>query len=218
VVFHETLGCLPEAELAVELGIPVIEDCSQSVGSILGEKAAGAIGTFTILGLEERDMITAGGGALLYSVNRRDASVLRGIGELPPEYTLPDVNAAMAAVQFRETAKNLARRQEIAGAYAEASLRTRHRRFTQADGFQYNNYAFPLVIETGVKDIKAYAKRKEISVEEAFEKTLSGSGVIPSEQCPNATSLAMRTVLFPLYPRLGLSGAGKVSKLITTLP
>jgi dTDP-4-amino-4,6-dideoxygalactose transaminase len=218
MVFHETLGYISETDYASALGIPVIADSSQSFGTVLGGKKAGAWGTFVIQGLEERDMITAGGGALLYAHTRRDASLLRALGELPPEYALPDLNAAMAAVQFRENAKNLEKRRGIADAYVQASLRARHRRFTQSGEFEYNNYAFSLIIETGVKDVKAYARRKDIAVEEAFETTLSGSGVIPSAQCPNASSLALRTLLFPLYPRLSSSQAEKVAKLIMTLP
>lgn len=218
IVFHHTLGYLPEAEWLSGLGVPVIEDCSQSAGTVLGEKQAGSFGTLAILGLEERDMITAGGGALLYAVNRKDAALLRSLGELPPEYLLPDLNAAMAAVQFREEAKNLARRKELAQAYIQASMRTRHQRFREAEGLEYNNYAFSLILESGVKDVKSYAKRKDIEVEEAFDTTLAGSGAIPSAQCPCAYSLSLRTVLFPLYPRLGLQSAERVAKLIMTLP
>jgi dTDP-4-amino-4,6-dideoxygalactose transaminase len=216
VVFPETLGYTGETDLAEALGIPVIADASQSFGSVPGGKKAA--GNFVILGLEERDMVTAGGGALLYAPVRRDASLLRALGELPPEYALPDLNAAMAAVQFRESGKNLEKRRELGDAYTKASLQTRHKRFTQNGEFEYNNYAFSLIIETGVKDVKAYARRKDIAVEEAFDATLSGSGVIPAAQCPNASSLALRTLLFPLYPRLGASRAGKVAKLIMTLP
>jgi len=218
VIFHHTLGYLPEAEILGEIDVPVIEDCSQSAGTVLHEKQAGSFGTFAILGLEEKDMITAGGGALLFAANRRDAALLRSLGELPPEYLLPDLNAAMAAVQFRDGVKNLARRKELSSAYVQASLRTRHRRFREAEGLEYNNYAFSLVLESGVKDVKTYAKRKEIAVEEAFDSTLAGSGAIPSAQCPCASSLALRTVLFPLYPRLGAQDAERVSKLIMTLP
>lgn len=218
VIFHHTLGYPPPAELIAGLGVPVIEDCSQSAGAAVGEKKAGSFGTFTILGLEERDMITAAGGALLYAAGRRDAAALRALGELPPEYLLSDVNAAMAAVQFREEAKNLARRREIVQAYTQASLQTRHKRFRETEGLEYNNYAFSLILESGVKDVKAYAKRKEIVVEEAFETTLTGSGLLPSAQCPCAYSLSLRTVLFPLYPRLGASSAARVAKLIMSLP
>jgi dTDP-4-amino-4,6-dideoxygalactose transaminase len=218
IVFHHALGYLPEGEFLAGLGIPVIEDCSQSTGTLMGEKKAGSFGTFTILGLEERDMITSGGGALLYSVSRRSASTLRSFGDLPPEYLLPDMNAAMAAVQFREEAKNLTKRRELARAYTQASLQTRHKRFREAEGLEYNNFAFSLILESGVKDVKAYAKKKEIIVEEAFEATLAGSGALPSPQCPCAYSLALRTVLFPLYPRLGSASASRVAKLIMTIP
>jgi len=218
IIFHHALGYLPEATMLSELGIPVIEDCSQSAGTILKEKKAGSFGTLSILGLEERDMITAGGGALLFATNRRNAAILRSLGELPPEYLLPDLNAAMAAVQLREAEKNLTRRRELAQIYVQSSLQTRHKRFRETEGLEYNNYSFSLILTSGAKDVKAYAKRKEIAVEEAFDATLAGSKAIPSAQCPCASSLALRTMLFPLYPRLGVQAADRVAKLIMTLP
>jgi dTDP-4-amino-4,6-dideoxygalactose transaminase len=177
----------------------------------------GTLGLFTILGLEERNVLTSGGGALLYSVNRRDAAALRNLGELPPEYGLPDMNAALAIVQFREAEKNLLKRREIAALYTQAVQRTRHKRFIPR-GAEYNNYAFPVILETGDKEVKTYARKKDISVESAFENTPLGRGMVSPEQCPEAYSLSLRTVLFPIYPRLSMADAGKVSKLIMTLP
>jgi dTDP-4-amino-4,6-dideoxygalactose transaminase len=168
----------------------------------------------------------------------------------------------MAVVQFKEYNRNSEKRREIARAYTQSALRTRHKRFVQpeitglgaepgtadagmaaqdgaaSDGVngasqnagqtapgedsgeqntvEYNTYAFPLILETGMKDVKAYARRKDIAVESAFEDTLVGS--IPPELCPEAYSLSLRTALFPLYPRLGAAEIGKVAKLIMTLP
>jgi dTDP-4-amino-4,6-dideoxygalactose transaminase len=102
--------------------------------------------------------------------------------------------------------------------YTQSSLRTKHKRFlTPAEG-EYNNYAFPLVLETGLKDVVAYARKKEISVESAFEHSLAGVGISDSTRCPAAYSLSLRTVLFPLYPRLRSQEVERVSKLIMTLP
>jgi dTDP-4-amino-4,6-dideoxygalactose transaminase len=277
IVLHHTLGFVPDTASMAELGIPIIDDRSQSYGAGFLEEAgksagsaesgpqgeasvrplretgsgglpAGLSGVFTILGLEERDMLTSGGGALLYAVNRRDGSALRNYGDLPPEYSLPDMNAAMAVIQFRESARNLEKRLEIARIYNQSALRTRHRRFVQGDEGQYNNYAFPLVLETGLKDVKAYARKKEILVESAFENTLIGfaltgdgeAALFPAaappsgdgaagekgensvsrfqDLCPEAYSLSLRTVLFPLYPRLSSSEVERISKLIVTLP
>jgi len=222
MILHHTLGFVPNSDVVSELGIPVIEDCSRSYGTeIIKEENAASAPIFTpvctILGLEERDMLTSGGGALLYSLNRRDAALLRGHSDLPPEYGLPDMNAALAVVQFKEAAKNLLKRREIAELYTQSAVRTRHKMFIR-QGTEYNNYAFPLILETGLNDVKAYARRKEIAVENAFENTLAGSGAVPPEKCPHAYSLSLRTVLFPLYPRLGMTSAGKVAKLIMTLP
>ena len=221
IVMHHTLGYMGDVRAISELGIPVIEDCSRSYGTVVAEDAgensfSPENGVFTILGLEERDMLTSGGGALLYSMNRRDSTLLRNLGDMPPEYGLPDMNAAMAVVQFREAAKNLSRRREIAWLYTQSALRTRHKSFIHLDGMEYNNYAFPIILETGMKDVKAYARKKDIAVESAFDNTLIN--LVPPEQCPESYSLSLRTVLFPLYPRLGIADAEKVSKLILTLP
>jgi len=239
VLLHHTLGFVPDAASIAELGIPVIEDISQSYtppqesGNDKGEgsnektepaaEPASAVsektllGVFAILGLEERDMLTGGGGAILFAMNRRDGQILRAWSNIPPEYCLPDINAALAVVQFREAPRNMARRQEIAKAYTQASLRTKHKRFVQPEG-EYCNYAFPLVLETGMKDVAAYARKKEIIVESAFEQSLAGAGVIDSVLCPVSYSLSLRTVLFPLYPRLRSQEAERVSRLIMTLP
>jgi dTDP-4-amino-4,6-dideoxygalactose transaminase len=249
ILLHHTLGYLPDGPSVAELGIPLIEDCSQSYGTVIADRktveeggqaketsvlsGAYGAGVFTILGLEERDMLTSGGGALLYASNRRDAAVLRNLGDLPSEYGLPDMNAAMAVVQFREAAKNLAKRREIARVYTQSALRTRHKRFIQHDvtdgkggdegeealkSVDYNNFSFPMILETGMKDVKAYAKKKDIVVESAFDHTPAGLGMARQEDCPEAYSLSLRTAHFPLYPRLGNGEIEKVSKLILTLP
>jgi dTDP-4-amino-4,6-dideoxygalactose transaminase len=220
LIVNETLGFMPDMEALCGCGLPVIEDCSASVFGAIGEKKAGSWGQVAFMGLEERDMLTAGGGALLFAAERRNASALRNTAGngLPPEYLLPGMNAAMAAVQFREAPKSQARRTEIAGLYTQASQRTRHKGFALTAEFTYNNYAFPLVLETGFKDVAAYAKKKEIDVALAFSNTLAGRGIVESAKYQESASLALRTVLFPLYPRLTSKEAERVTKLIQTLP
>jgi dTDP-4-amino-4,6-dideoxygalactose transaminase len=239
IVLHHTLGFIPDVAGMNDLGIPVIEDISQSYCPPLASPSQDAVpskdgregegqketsaayavqGVFAILGLEERDMLTSGGGALLFAMNRRDGSALRNLSNIAPEYCLPDINAAMAVVQFKEAARNMVKRREIAQVYTQASLRTNHKRFVANDGFEYNNYAFHLVLETGMKDVTAYARKKEIIVENAFEQSLAGAGISDSALCPVSYSLSLRTVLFPLYPRLNAPDIQRVSRLIMTLP
>ncbi|GBU27771.1 aminotransferase [Treponema sp. R8-4-B8] len=238
IVLHHTLGFTPDSASIAELGIPVIEDISQSYGSWLkpikkdkqqddappsstgkSEKEEPNVkfsGVFCILGLEERDMLTSGGGALLFAMNRKEGMLLRNFAGLADEYFLPDINAALAIVQFKELHRNITRRHEIAQVYIQASLRTRHKRFIPINENEYCNYAFSLVLETGLKDVTAYARKKEIEVENAFENTIAGRA--HCDNCPVSNSLVMRTVLFPMYPRLRSGDVERVSRLIMTLP
>jgi perosamine synthetase len=237
VVLHHTLGFRPDSKSIAELGFPIIEDISQSYGKIIRKEDAegketpdanaskekdkeepqiNTNGVFCVLGLEERDMLTSGGGALLFAMNRKDAAELRNFAGIANEYCLPDINAALAVVQFKEVQRNLQKRGEIANVYTQASLRTRHKRFIPLAEDDYNNYSFSLVLETGLKDVIAYARKKDIIVESAFDNTLTASGLCGN--CPVSSSLSLRTVLFPLYPRLRSSEAERVSRLIMTLP
>jgi dTDP-4-amino-4,6-dideoxygalactose transaminase len=236
IILHHTLGFVPDSASVAEMGIPVIEDISQSYGYWVkadekSEKESNSSpsgddekisenhlihGTFCILGLEERDMLTSGGGALLFTMNRRNSALLRNFSGIADEYCLPDINAALAVVQFKEVRRNIERRGEISRVYIQASLRTRHKRFIQIVKNTENYYSFSLILETGLKDVIAYARKKEILLENAFDKTIAGAGLC--DNCPVSNSLSLRTVLFPMYPRLRSQDVEHVSRLIMTLP
>lgn len=218
IINHHTLGYVPNTSELIELGIPIIEDISRSYGTNVGDQKVGALGTLTLLGLEERDALTSGGGAILYASNRREASVLRQFADLPPEYKLPDMNAAMAVVQFKEHEKNYQRKGEIAQIFIQSALRTRHKRFVQLDTAEYNNYTFALILQTGLKDVISYTNKKEVMVENAFTDTVINKIPEIQQTCPNAYSLSLRTVLFPLYPRLSGKQIEKIAKVLATLP
>jgi dTDP-4-amino-4,6-dideoxygalactose transaminase len=251
IILHHTLGYVPDTASVAEIGLPVIEDVSMSVNFSGGKADANQNetakenrhGVFTILGLEERDMLTAGGGAILFAANRRDGMLLRNFTDIPPEFCLPDINAALAVVQFKEARRNIEKRVAIAQMYVQSALRTRHKRFipltcsnerrsldlitadevsdtggVSGDDTEYNNFAFSMVLETGLKDVLAYARKKDIILESAFDNTVAGVSESGALNCPVSYSLSLRTVLFPLYPRLRQAEAERVSKLIATLP
>ena len=241
IVLHHTLGFVPDTAAISELGIPVIEDISQSYGNWLSgskkEKAEGEDdkkektessaenqlkfdSVFCIVGLEERDMLTSGGGALLFAMNRKDGLALRNFAGISNEYCLPDINAALAVVQFKDIHRNIERRRDIAQMYNQACMslatRTKHKRFLSLGNNEYCNYSFSLILETGLKDVIAYAKKKEIEIENAFENTIAGAGV--TDNCPVSNSLVLRTVIFPMYPSLRSAEIERISRLVMTLP
>ncbi len=219
ILLHEALGFLPDMERILALNIPVIEDISQSVGAVLMERNAGTFGVFSILGLEEGDILTAGGGALLVAPLKREAIVLRKLEEeAPPTDILPDINSALGFVQLKEYGRNAEIRKGMASLYVGSLMQGRHKTLTQGGEGSSAVYSFPVILSSGLKEVKQYVSRKDIEIEPAFAGSVADLLSDSLEGCINAKSLLMRCVLFPLYPRLGNLNAAKIAKVLATLP
>ncbi|HQL33243.1 MAG TPA: DegT/DnrJ/EryC1/StrS family aminotransferase [Treponemataceae bacterium] len=219
IIFHETAGSLPGFDEIRALNIPLIEDISHSAGSVIGEKMAGTFGVFSILGLEENDILTSGGGAVLIAPNKRESIILNKIGEQAPSTDiLPDINSALAYVQLKELNRNSQLRQEIKTLFLRSLLQGRHKTFPQPEDVTSSVYSFPVILSSGFKDVKSYTNRKEVEIELAFSGSIAAYLGDQLEGCMQAKSLLMRCVFFPLYPRLGSANAAKISKLLATLP
>ena len=226
LILHETSGFLPEFEKIIELGIPFIEDISQSAGAVYNEKKAGSFGVFAILGLEQNDLLTAGGGAVLMAAASRDWSALKGLAnDAPSTDCLPDINAALGYVQLKELPRNEAVRREMREMYCRSVLQGKHKCVVQlGENVQNAVYSFPVVLSGSVKDVKAYVGKKDIEIAAAFEDSVSARRNNEEcedesvKSCRKANSIALRCVNFPLYPRLGNTQAAKIAKVLSTLP
>lgn len=229
LLLHETEGILPNLEEIVKLGVPIIEDISQSAGSAFSmtgddgsatlQKMAGTFGVYSILGLEEKDVITAGGGAVLISPGRREWIVLKKyVDEAPLTDLLPDINAALAWVQVKEFARNEKTRKELFAMYQQACFIGRHKMYARENENGSTACSFPLVLSSSYKDVKQYAAKKDIEINLAYENSIIALKDELSETCIHAKSLYLRCVHIPLYPRLTHAESSKIIKILSSLP
>lgn len=229
LILHETEGILPNLEEIVKLGVPIIEDISQSAGSAFSmtgddgsatlQKMAGTFGVYSILGLEEKDVITAGGGAVLISPGRREWIVLKKyVDEAPLTDLLPDINAALAWVQVKEFARNEKTRKELFAMYQQACFIGRHKMYARENDNGSTACSFPLVLSSSYKDVKQYAAKKDIEINLAYENSIIALKDELSETCIHAKSLYLRCVHIPLYPRLTHAESSKIIKVLSSLP
>ena len=221
LVLHATAGMLPDYDAFSAFGIPVVEDVSQAAGAVSAGRKAGSFGVYSIAGLEERDILTGGGGALLLAPNRREAIVLKRLAEEGSATDiLPDINSALAWVQLKELDKNGQVRREMHSLYVRSLLQGRHKTFVQ-NGSEQNIsavYYFPVLLSSGLKEVRQYTGRKDIEIEPAFADSIAAMEEFPEDSCVQARSLILRCVFFPLYPRLGTANAAKIAKVLATLP
>jgi len=171
------------------------------------------------LSLEHGSLLTSGGGALVYTSGKREAAVLRNAAEgLLPESRMTDYNASLGLAQLRDLDNSLEKRKEIRNLFLQAMAGKRHRTFMQNGESDAGCWSFPVVIESSIKEVISYARKKDVETEFAFADSSMAAGVVPEGQCPNARSLSLRTLLFPLHQRIGNAGAQKISRVLATLP
>ena len=254
LLLHESMGIMPEMDAILALNIPVIEDISKSAGAVVpvydangtpmeGVKA-GSYGVYTILTLEEKDVITAGGGAVLIAPKRREWIVLKKfVDEMPKTELLPDINSALAWVQIKEFKHNEISRKTIYSLYQRACMSGRHKLYARNIGYSIPDNAvqpvntsgaenseqdldftstmsaFPLILTSSYKDVKQYAAKKDIEISQAYEDSVIALKQEElSDSCIRAKSLYLRCALFPLYPRLTHSQVSKIVKVLGSLP
>jgi len=97
-------------------------------------------------------------------------------------------------------------------------MQGRHKTITQPGEGTPAVFSFPVILSSGLKEVKQYVNRKDIEIEPAFAFSVAAKAGDALDGCINAKSLLMRCILFPLYPRLGSSNMAKIAKILATLP
>ncbi len=219
VVLHHSLGLVGNLAYYAGCGLKIIEDVSQALGATWGEEPAGSVGTVVVASLGEETLVTAGGGGLILARKKGEAQNLKRLLEKNPGYTLlPDLNAAVALSQIKELPSFLKIRREIFSIYHDALGRSRHSTLLQDEGGTAVPFSFPVVVETSMKGVRQFARKKGIDTRAAFSETVITMDDAVYNQFPNAKALLLRCVLFPLYPMLGRANVESIAKVLAVLP
>lgn len=220
VVAHHALGFVAELEGLRATGLPVVEDISQALGARRADGVpCGGAGDLALLSMEPELIVTCGGGAVVLGRTRQAAAGLGRTAEGSPRYaSLPDLNAALGIAQVAALERFLAVRREIAAAYAQALLRSRHRPLAQPGEAEPVPFSFPVLLDGSMKEVRAFALKKGVETRPAFADSASAVDGSVAEACPRARTLLLRCLLFPLYPMLARRDVEAVARVLASLP
>ena len=213
-------GIPPNPDIAHLAACAIIEDVSRSLGSKSGEAGnSGESGRYVVVSLEEEGIVTSGGGALVLARSRRGLGNLKSIAErLTGLSTLGNINASLAAIQLKHIEEFTTRRRSIAEAYVKALAPGRHRAPASSDFETLSHVTFPVVLAGSQKDAARYARSKGVATAPVFENSIFVHQKLDGAKYPNSQALAMRSLLFPLYPMLKRDEVDRIAKVLRTLP
>ncbi|MBN1409875.1 MAG: DegT/DnrJ/EryC1/StrS aminotransferase family protein [Spirochaetales bacterium] len=219
ILLHYTLGIVPDLEQITSYGIPLIEDLSQAVGASFLEKKCGCFGDFSVMATNPESILTTGGGALILARDKKAYGKILKLRERTRDcFYMPDLNASLGLAQIKELESFINHRKEIASTFANAIMRSRHKTIIQQDDRGENiYYTFPVIIDTGMKEARKYALKRDVDTYPAFNHSIAAL-LDEDESLPNARNLMLRCLLFPCYPMLGRKNIELISKVLSTLP
>lgn len=211
-----------------ETETPIADSAGKSASAAtvddeLPANTPGCVGAVVLVGLEPQNTLTAGGGVVVMTRSKREGVNLGKLSdELPREVYLPDMNAALGRSQMRELPQFLARREEIRELLNRALLRGRHRLVSGVADTYVVPFTFPVLVQSPVAEIQAFARKKNIETSLAFGGSIlhhhTQNEDFDAQSFPHASALMMRCLLFPLYPGLGVRDIETLEKVIASLP
>jgi len=200
-------------------GVVVIEDITQNFGSERNDWKAGTVGDVVVMRMEAVDMITCSGGSALMI---RDKEKLPLFSELIERYdssiVLPDMNAALALVQIKELEKSFEFRRELHDLFLTSLMKSRHGYLSDSTDCRIYYSSMPVLVKGKVKEIQSYALKKNVETTLAFKGCCLEEGQDFSFDCPEAETLVLNCILFPLYPSLGEQNSELITRILATLP
>ena len=215
------LGLLPSSITSYkELGIPIIEDITQSIGSKFGDVYPGSVGDIVIASTEEDSIVSTAGGAVLLSDNEDYIPLMKKeTSDFSPYIEMADMNAALGIVQLEKLPSVVSRRSTIWRIYQNEVLK-RNRVKVIGNGsvdFEINGFGFSCIVNERPDETIALALKYQVTARKTFSKAIGAKYQDRFDKYPNAVPALSRAVSFPLYPFLAQSEIATVQKVVGIL-
>jgi perosamine synthetase len=127
IVVH-SFGCPIDLKGFLKLGVPIIEDCAQSIGATYRGQKIGTFGNIGITSFYATKMLTTGEGGMVFSNNRKLISAVKDLRDYDQKpqhklrfnYKMTDFQAALGISQLKKLPTFIQKRKQIASLYAKA--------------------------------------------------------------------------------------------------
>jgi perosamine synthetase len=207
IVVPHMFGNPAQIEDLLALGVPLIEDCAQSLGSKYHKREVGSFGEASVFSFYATKMITTGEGGMILTNQHDVFEKVQGLRDydkkpLKPvkyNYKMTDFQAALGMSQLSKLRKFIERRMKIASIYDKvfSECDCDIPRVSSDESCVYFRYVIML-------DRMAEAQRKARKCGVTCEKPVNMPlhKHLPVFRCPNSEIAYNRALSIPIYPAL----------------
>lgn len=213
IIVPHMYGTPVEMDAIIDLGIPIIEDCAQSIGSRINGKQTGTFGDIAIFSFYATKLLTTAKGGAIYSNNEEHIDFIKDLinfdcryqYKLHYNYRMSDLQASLGISQLKRLNSFIMKRREIARIYS-STLRGKTTVEVQKvpDNAESVYYRFVICSEINPENVKDEFHRHGINVINPLEpwELLHNYLHHAKKDYPNAEKIARSAISIPIYPSL----------------
>lgn len=210
-----------------ELGVPLIEDCAQTLGATVRGSRAGAVGRVAVCSFYATKLLCTGEGGMVLADDEEVLARARAWREYDQRpvlvrgafnYKMTDLQAAMGLCQLERLPAFLARRASIARAYHETLAGLDLAPPTTPDGWThiYYRYVLRLPASSGttgaVTELLARLERRGVQCRRPVFRPLHRD--LGLEGFPRSDQAHDRALSIPIYPGLSDADLARVTEAL----
>ncbi|MBM4065591.1 MAG: DegT/DnrJ/EryC1/StrS aminotransferase family protein [Planctomycetes bacterium] len=208
IIVPHSFGLAADLEEIMALGIPVIEDCAQSIGATYKNKMAGSFGNISIFSFYATKMLTTGEGGMVVSDSEEFLRKIRDLRDYDNRenyvtrynYKMTDFQASLGFSQLKKLNHFIEIRRNIAQKYNNefknlCSLPASHK-----NDRKHIYYRYTVKLRRDVESFLKLSKEKGINCERPVFKPLHR--YLNLSGFTNTDRVWEKAVSIPIYPTL----------------
>jgi dTDP-4-amino-4,6-dideoxygalactose transaminase len=208
IIVPHSFGLAADLEEIIDLGIPVIEDCAQSVGATYKNKLTGSFGNISIFSFYATKMITAGEGGMVVSDSEEFLGKIRDLRDYDNRgnyvtrynYKMTDFQASLGLSQLKKLNHFIAIRRTIAQKYNNEFKDLCSVPVSHENDSKHIYYRYTAKLRRDAESFLKLSKEKGINCERPVFKPLHR--YLNLSGFTNTDCVWEKSVSIPIYPTL----------------
>jgi perosamine synthetase len=189
----------------LQLNVPIIEDCAQSIGAEYKGRKLGSYGILSTFSFKATKLVTTGHGGMVVTNSREMLEKLRDLAKYDEldkyhashNYLLTDFQAALGRSQLKRLGPFIERRLGIAEIYDDVFRNIGQNRREVGDGIMFR---YVVDVDNADRYIEAMKKGGIYCARPVFKPLHEYT--VADDEFPNTERAMNRTVSIPIYPSL----------------
>lgn len=214
VIVPHTFGFPAKIHEITKLGIPVIEDAAQALGSMYQNKPLGSFEDLSVFSFYTTKMLATGQGGIVMTNDKAKYHKLKDLINYDGRdnyivrynYQMTDIAASIGNAQFKKLPSFIKRRKQIATAYQKLLDEKNIPYWPKKGQANVNHYRFVVKFPDRKtrKSVQQKLARKGITTIPPFENYQQLHNILrlPKNEFPNAENISHTTLSLPIFPGL----------------